>query len=107
MNKPVCFPSLIFGIIQEQVNVVVPEDVFEGPAPDIVITSSKLKNTEFHINDFEVISDDDDPLPHVDSSAKGKGKFSAPFISDLFGSMSQQVINELKAESAFLDMTIG
>lgn len=58
-KKPLGYPSLIFGIIQNQEDVVTPEDVYEPAAPDVVITA-KLQNADYHINDLVELSDDDD-----------------------------------------------
>lgn len=79
VKKPVGFLSLIFGILQSQLDIVATNDVFEGAAADVVITT-KLKNSEYHINDIQVIFDDDDhsdpfPLP---SKSIARGSSNVP-----------------------------
>lgn len=48
IKKPLYYPSLIFGLIKSQVNVLQDTDVFELDSPFVVITD-KLKNTIYHV----------------------------------------------------------
>lgn len=59
VHKPIAFPSLIFGIIQSQHNVVKLDDVYESEAPLVVMTS-KLRNVAHHINDMSDDIPDED-----------------------------------------------
>lgn len=51
--------------------------------------TAKLKNTDFHVNDTEIIFDDDDPLPSGFPSSKDKGKVS-PHVFVLYVYASKQ-----------------
>lgn len=57
-KKPLCYPSLIFGVIESQANVLLPTDIYEVDSPSLVITD-KLNNSVYHVNDIpESISTD-------------------------------------------------
>lgn len=70
IKKPLGFPSMIFGIIQNQQDVLTPKDVFKPTTTKVVFTS-KFHNSELHINDLVEIFDDD-ALPQVLKYAKSK-----------------------------------
>lgn len=52
-------PTLIFGLLQEQLDIDALTDAYKNLAPYIVIMFV-LKNVELHINDGLVISDDEE-----------------------------------------------
>lgn len=97
VGKPLGFPSLIFGIIQSQQDVLKGNDVFEPNAPLVVITD-KLRNAAYHVNDAPtaVITDDDVVYSQPQS-------FSDEGLQDF---QKELIVRELELQSAYLGRLI-
>lgn len=93
LQKPVGFPSLIFGIIQSQVNVQIDTDCLEDDAPVLVITN-KLRNTAYHVNDM--------PAPIMTDANTCYSEGQSRSDVGLQEARNELVVRELELQSAFL-----
>lgn len=97
LQKPVGFPSLIFGIIQSQVNVQIDTDCMDEPAPTLVITN-KLRNTAYHVDDM--------PAPVMTDANTMYSEGQSFSDVGLPGFQRELLIRELELQSAFLGRMI-
>lgn len=82
VNKPLCFPSLLFGIIQAQTNVIGDTEVYEKDSPPVVITD-KLRNSTYHVNDIPAAVSTDATVVHVTSPSSVRMVLQDRIIHDL------------------------
>lgn len=95
VGRALCFPSLIFRLIQSQVSVLQDSDNYELPTPNIIITE-RLKNTFYHVNDIPCPVTTE--LPVTDSSLTP--------TDDLPRTYRERVTREISLELQHLDRLI-
>lgn len=96
-QKPIGFPSLLFGLIMSQVDVTSKDDVYEPETPKVVLTD-KLKNASYHVNDIPDPIISDSTVVHT-SSTLSHGPLSA-------GSMHSRICQEISSEITHLSRVI-
>lgn len=97
LQKPVGFPSLIFGLIQSQVSVLQDTDEFEKQTSYFVITN-KLRNTAYHVNNIPAPVMTDATTIHVEPQP----------VNDM-GMLEfkrELVVREMELQSAYLGRMI-
>lgn len=65
-------------LFESQQNIVTKDDVYDGPASDIVITI-KLTESDYYVNDFEIIYNDDESKT-ISSQAPKRSKDRSEFL---------------------------
>lgn len=97
VQKPLGFPSLIFGIIQSQHDVLTESDVYEPDAPNVVVTD-KLRNATYHVNDAPAALFTDADVVYSEPQS-----FSDEGLQDF---QRELVVRELELQSAYLGRLI-